>query len=514
MQKQQQTSFDINKWTSNDLIDYIKDHGGVFDDKKDKWSLEELKKQFYDLTNSDNNKNSGWFHTNNLKGESYLSSCGNSIYDWLFDSWDVSDLKKFLNENKINLDSNDKTTLLEALKKNSKKISDNLGTAGYYMSDKYLNSWSVDSLKNWLNKYKIKFDQQLDDKQKLVELVKANIYQVSENTQNQIYDFYKSLDLGQYSDLFNKDGAINADVFSRWSAQDLQRWLEYHDIALPKNKLDYNSLVSVASKHASLLKNDVNWYTEYSKDKASPIISKSKDQISDAWGYIRDKISNVNDDNVINDTFFVGLDSWPIERIKSFLNIRGVEYNKDSSKEELINLLKTNKNKKIIKGIKKNDGEQQVLSDLFKGWNLDNIKSWVGESVASGYDDIQDIIESGNNKLYDLIGVVKEKKDAVVTSVDQDNIKAIWEKTFDSWTNDDLKEYLKSFGVLPSSSRKDLIKKATDNTLLYLTGDRYTTSGRTSKGLFERIKSDLSGFTPKFVKNYLTNNTPWYNRIW
>lgn len=185
----------FDKWTQEDLADYLRDNKKSLE-KYATDSIEDLKteasqvwdkhaqpKPWWQVWSSDSssvsNSNPGWF--------GYTGSSDHPVSDWLFDTWSTDSLRNFLKKNGVDVDDAkaSKDSLVKTAKENFNKISKSLKSSGYYPSSSYFDSWSTKDLQNWLNDNGIDYDKAVQSKDELVQKVKENIYRTSEKAEQQ-----------------------------------------------------------------------------------------------------------------------------------------------------------------------------------------------------------------------------------------------------------------------------------------------------------------------------------------
>lgn len=456
----------FDKWTQEDLADYLRDNkkslekyatDSIEDLKKEAsqvWDKHAQPKPWWQVWSSDSssvsNSNPGWF--------GYTGSSDHPVSDWLFDTWSTDSLRNFLKKNGVDVDDAkaSKDSLVKTAKENFNKISKSLKSSGYYPSSSYFDSWSTKDLQNWLNDNGIDYDKAVQNKDELVQKVKENIYRTSEKAEQQRLGLLESLDLA-HQQILDTSGQIKDTVFDKWSSDQLTNWLESHKVNIDKNmakKHDY--LVRMAKENSANLKDDIYWYLDYMKRESSPFLTKTPEYVGSVWDSSKNFLTNLyskfrgKTDNVINDTFLVGLDSWPKDKLKMFLDARGIKYSMLSTEHQLRELVKKSRNEKL-KILPK---DYQKYFDN-SNWSLDDIKSW----FADKKDDFQDS-QTYSTIMQDFDKVSKNTNDA------KDQIAKTWSNTFQSWSQEDLLQYLKSFGVpvKQTSTKDDLINLAKQNT--------------------------------------------------
>lgn len=452
-----QANFHFDGWTHQDLQQYVEDQkknmerlgSQSLDDLKeilsDKWSLSSQPKPWWHIWPSSDSDS--WFR----------HDTSTPISDWFFDTWSQSDLEKFLKRNKIDFDPKaSKDTLVNAAKENFKQVSEKLDCSGFYPATGYFSDWSVDDLKDWLNEYEIPYDKASETKDDLLDKVRENLYHASELAEEKRLDVLNALDLAG-KQLVDKAGQIKEDVFNTFSTQQLADWLQSHKVAVDeKTAENRDALIKLAKEHANLLKDDVSWYGNTLSKKASPYLSKSPEYVESVWDKTMQKFGGLfshfrhKTNHVINDTFLVDLDNWTRDRLKTYLDVRGVKYHLLSTNSQLREMVKEARNKPL-------KNVQEGYARLTEGVNYENMKNWAQDKA----DQIQDS---------DVYSTVSDKIDSLNKDTQNwaQDLGNKWMDNLNSWSVEDLKVYLKSFGVDSTTSTKDdLIKAAKLKTQMF-----------------------------------------------
>lgn len=484
-------------WSKDDLLDYLGDNKVT---EKGLNSLQDMKNAALTIYNRNllnYHKQYPWWKfwnffnykkRNILNNNNYLTfNQDSNIYDWLFDTWDVESIEKFLKDNKIKFDKNlinsnsdsssdeyfSKDYLLNLVKdpKNIEKFNKKFSSTGHYPLTKFFNDyWDANSIKLWLDKFKIKYTPQMTKKE-LIYLIKSNIYSISSFYEKEKLNLLNEIQLTN-KQLLNKAGNLKDNAFSNWSNNDLEKWLQLHEIPLQNNLINsHDYLVNLANDNVNYLKDDLNWYLSVSKRKASPFLEKTPEYLSSIWDtskiYTYELLhkgkKNVN--NLINDTFLTDIENWPKERLKAFLDYRNIKYSYFITKRELIDLVKANRN--------------QPLDNLKNYWSksvdtMEDTKDWILEKKDESVDTMEDTkdwvlkkkdeikdsetFDKISNNLQDLTDFTSDVKDGISKKLGD---------TFNSWSLEDLNSYVKQFGYNTDSivySKDDLIDMAKKNT--------------------------------------------------
>ncbi|KAL6942648.1 hypothetical protein ACO0QE_003833 [Hanseniaspora vineae] len=434
------------------------------------------------------------------------------ISNWFFNTWSSADLLHLLQGNGIKVAdqaAQSKDDLIKLCKDNFNQISTNLQNSGKYISDTYFQSWDLDNLKSWLKENNIKFkDSSKTTRDDLLKLVKKNIYKVSNQYDATKYDVLKSLNLDSM-DVFS-DKIENP--FEKWSVADLQKWFRIHGIEWKHSmKGNTQDAYAEAIKHKNLLHQDGEWYLQKTQQlaeekgiQADKLMTKSKNQVVGAFsniydslkgwvtwnkdksasaiGKAQDKIGSItdNEDNIINDTFLINVENWPIQKIRSFLDAREVHYSLNSAKKDLVALVQNNRNKKLV-NLKPKTSEDK---GIFDRWSVENLQQWIQHykfKTKSKINHEPTVFEKANAKLSDII------------SNTHNDLNTLWETTFKDWSVADLKEYVGSFGYKTNDkmSREELLNAAKENTMWFLSGGKYERTK--DKSYFQRSKDYVYG---------------------
>ncbi|KKA01353.1 Meiotic sister chromatid recombination protein 1 [Hanseniaspora uvarum DSM 2768] len=472
----------FSKFTDTDWSEFLNDHGITKLTKEKSKSLKDYcSSKWHELISDENYENSpdylsSWFNsikdsdlvhdtkekikdaklTKDIKDKvGSFKQSSDDISSWLFDSWDVESLRNFLKKNNIYLSqdlstTHDKDKLVKVCKENFKYLSNRVKASGYYLSNGYLDSWSDNDLTTWLDKYKIKHQKKASSDD-LKKLVKENLYKVSGTLKKTKSDLLKNLDVDSWSgDLLNKSKNKDAKIQSlldNLSKPDLVKWLKSHNIDFDE-KFNFNSDKDLAkfikdNNYIDYLSNDISDYLAEKKSEfekhGDSLLKKSSKQISSQL----DNLKSKSEDN------FEDLKDWSIENLEILQKDLSSKYNIASKKtyetkdEILKNIEKIKKDNEdtfndyydqVVSSLTKQTGH---ISSFFNDWSLDNLKKWAGDSASTINDNKNELVEKSKDKFDQLYS--SNKKEAHNKAKD---LKNFWDETLDSWSTEDLKEYL------------------------------------------------------------------------
>lgn len=366
------------------------------------------------------------------------------VKNWIFESWSIEGLKDFLTNNKIKFDKNySKQDLIDLAQKEYDNIAQGHDVSGYYPGDWIYQGWSVDRLKQWLEDHELEFDSK-DDRESLLSKVKHNNYIASLSNIDNKNSLLDSLDLSQAS-IFDKTGKVKDEFFDTWSYGQLREWLYYHGFINTKpsvyaDELDADKLKKIAKSHQKYLISDIKKWTDQAKKSADPYLSKGADKKKTL-------------DNVINDTFLIGVEKWSKDRLKEFLRSRNVKFSQFASKNQLVDLVKRSKDVKLA--YKQNSNP---ASWLVQSWSTDKIKEWLANKGKDVKGTREDLINSVSDYLLQNSLAPIDSFDflANLYKPDLDDYKKSFKESFDK-VNENIKD--------SGSKAKDKLDSAVDSSV-------------------------------------------------
>lgn len=406
-----------DKWTSNDLQQYLKDQKQTLQ-KSGESSVEVLKQQVQDVWNKQTQPTPWWKFWERKTRLADFYHNQDPISEWFFDSWSAKDLRKLLNKSKVKFDSDaSRDTLVAKAKESFDTISSKLGSSGLYPSESYFQNWDEYDLQTWLDEYKVPYDKAHAKKDELLSKVRENIYDASRYIDDERLNLLEHLDLANQQ-VVEKGGKIKDDIFNSWSPKELEEWLRSHKVKLEdKSVHDRNYLLNLAQKHKKYLKDDAEWYLQIAQKKASPFFAKSEKAAASIWDQTVGRVKNLKDylyeeENVVNHTFLLGVESWPKKRLRSFLDARGISYSFFSTRAELLDLVKESCNKPLT-----NLTNSPAIAEFFDGWSFENLKEWVKDKN----DDItsSDVYKSATGRISDMLARAHKQSNEAADSAAQ-----------------------------------------------------------------------------------------------
>lgn len=525
----------LDSWDLNDLKEYLSDNSVPFDEKKATVEqIKDLSQKHWELQHS--KSQSSWFDPNVVKQKvlNYYNGATDSLTsnpatssssvdygnlkDWVFATWGIDQLKSTLKKSDIKFDPEAKRDdLVKLAKSNYNKIAKKYNASGNYPGDWLYSNWDKKSLKKWLDQYGIDYSSFRDSQKDLIRKVRQNSYQAAQVAEEERQGILESLDLSSKA-LFDKAGTVRDDIFNTWSSSQLYKWLKTHQVDVEESlKTNKEELALLAQKHKDNLNDDIEYWSGKASKSASPFLTKSSDKV----------------DNVINDTFFVGVESWSRDRLKAFLAARGVSVPIFATKYELIQLVKDNKFKPI----------QNFNNDyFFQGWSKENIQKWVDEQNDAASKTSKGLLEKANIAYKNLAANFDVYAKHASTAASQwgsqasdyatdaasqassyatdaaaqasgyanqasTHFSTARDSFFDYWSDVELREYLSSFGIYNTKNfRHDqLLDLAKTNTRWFISGANYDTGSAIANAKLTGV--NLWNKIVYYVKT-------WYNTIY
>ncbi|ODV61838.1 double-strand break repair enhancer MSC1 ASCRUDRAFT_138540 [Ascoidea rubescens DSM 1968] len=495
----------VKTWDLEDMKDFLSDHNVVYNQQS---SADEIKDKFNEqwekIVNYYNenyeNSNVNDYDTKNLKQKFLKSPTGDKINknlnsdsnfnlhwnlfspsnkeeefkSWFFKSWSKDDLYNFLTKNGIEVSNtvrDSKDELAKMVEDNFDEIAKKSKKSGKYAGLWIFSYWNESSLKQWLDENKISYDESLS-RDELIKNVRDNIYDVSRGVSNKAEEgrrgIWNTLE-NQKDTIYKTSEDIKKDFFDLWSKDDIYKWLSENGLIDGGKEIQRNKdqLIEVALKNKDKLFGD---WSKWNNWKGGLDKSKTKSE------------------NLINDTFLVGVENWPKDRLKLYLKSRGVSYGAFTRRKELVKLVEENKFKPVKFS---NWGKDSVSGNewIFEGWSVDNLKKFLKENKQSTEGTFKEVLDRSVNLYHDLLSKNEELKKTINEEVGakQEQIKktgesfwtqikyyfpfsyfsgakttptnreSSWNDYFDfkTWEESDLVNYLSSFGYKLTEDKKD-----------------------------------------------------------
>ena len=390
-------NYGFDQWTNDDLKQFLKERKVAFNEALENPKLislaneeaKKLEKGYKKVTDElNNNLNPPDNLLNDYLNFDYLFGKRKenySIKEWIFESWPVHSLQSFLTQNNIQYHAKDtKDDLINKIKESFDSISAKNHGSSFYPGNWLYESWSENDLKDWLKSYRIDFNPS-STKDQLVEKLKEFSYQATHSIRDSKESLFDSLDLFDKT-IFDKKGQIEDEFFETWSYSQLREWLYLHGFIDTKpgiyvEDLDKEKLVKIAQTYKKYLLSDIHTWLANTEKKYQPWLTKGEQKTKKKGG------------NLINDTFFVGINNWSKDKLREFLDVRKVPYSIFTTKHQLIQLVQKHKFDPIHV-----DTYAWIVNDV----STDSIKQWLVEQGENVVGTRKDIVSAFQNQFETL----------------------------------------------------------------------------------------------------------------
>lgn len=252
--------------------------------------------------------------------------------DWLFDTWLVDQLKRYLDTNKV-------TTKAAATKD---ELVEQAKASYHLLAAKYKGSeiipgnwvyelWGVEDLEGWLKARGIEAKKSAENlRDELVKQVREYLYLALAEVRDAKKELFDLLDLPLQEEVVDKAGAVKQLFVEQWLELQLQEWLLWHGVdtaalaALKDAEQRKQALQKQVQEHSKELASDIKLWGEQAAASALPFLSKATAAVQDA----------------INDTFLVGVDRWLRSRLREFLKARDIPVPYFATRLDLVALVR------------------------------------------------------------------------------------------------------------------------------------------------------------------------------
>lgn len=263
-------------------------------------------------------------------------------------------------------------------------------------------------------------------------------------------------------------GTVKEGVIETFDPESLKDWLEAHGVTDAASQT-----LETAKQHKEWLLEDIKDYAQHSQDFSNALLNKGKDFFTSK----ADEVSAV---------VFQG---WSDSKIKEFLDARGVAVPQGSTRNQL-NALAARVKHSLPLNVGGPSGQF-----WFDGWNREELVKKLeeaGESVEGSRKELADRLQkvylksyyegaSQGQKAADHISTKFEEIKSSTGDYASDASKKIgakigeWKEatvdSFNSWSVDDLKEYLQEFGTEVGEAKDKLVEAASDNYHYFVYGE-------------------------------------------
>lgn len=352
-----------------------------------------------------------------------------TVQELLFTSALPSSLQDFLDQYSINFNVSAASPTLQGLMKlNYDAIRKNINTFDAKPFEAFFNNYNVEGLQNWISEHGIYVSNKAqNDKRKLIKAIVAFIHQNLTRMETEKYNILDSLDLFQ-KNIFDANYNISTDIFSQFSANELNKWLNLHNIPLSANLTESRDYLSQrAQEHFSLLQDDIEWYLLRYKTMASPFIGKTPEQVAFTWNGLSDLLDAGKEHAAkhLNNETLANIGSWSNEKLESFIELLNSKKPANASIAEMIQDFGRNLTSSLDQ-MEWNFAGNNSISD-----SINSFKDWASNTSSQVMDsDLYNDLNSKVKSLGDNVGIKARE------------LNEFMDNMFQSWSVEDLKTYV------------------------------------------------------------------------
>lgn len=305
-------------------------------------------------------------------------------------------------------------------------------------------------------------------------------------------------------EVLDSAGVVKDGVIETFDPESLKDWLEAHGVTDAASQT-----LETAKQHKEWLLEDIKDYAHHSQDFSNALLNKGKDFFA----------------STADDVSAVVFQGWSDSKIKEFLDARGVAVPQGSTRNQL-NALAARVKHSLPVNVNGPSGHY-----WFDGWSREELVKKLeetGESIEGSRKELADRLQKAYVKSY-YEGASQGQKAADQISTKFEDIKSATEEyaseasdkirakfgewkeatidSFNSWSVDDLKEYLQEFGTEVGEAKDKLVEAASDNYHYFVYGEV------PPKTFSEKIKKHLSDHFSGLYKHFSDHFSSLHNRF-
>lgn len=425
-------------WDANQMQQYLKDRGqeAKHDTKQTKDTLVSQVKN-------------AWYETEDQAQEAYLS-----VKDWIFDSWNESHLRAFLEKHGIPVPHPPtRANLAAAARNNYDAAAKKAGESASYPGNWLYASWSESDLRAWLQEHGYVAPKNAN-RETLIAAVRRNSRLAGLKL--------KGASSSVSSAASSATDTVSDTVFDTWSDSKIKEWADKNGIKVPQGSTR-NELLALARKNkAYLTGDDISAKASNAYGAATSKVGDAASQVTDATAKATDSVKQTAED-----AFNAAIGTWSDSRLKAFLDARGVPVPQSGKRDELLAAVRLQKHKAAT----------GYSAWTFDTWTVENLKSWLSSQGHKASDKTGATRDELLKQAQDSYASASQSGGSGYASITSALAKAtgsVKDTTFDTWTQSDLKAYLDSYGVpVPQGTKTEELKAMARRQSTYF---RYGTS--------------------------------------
>ncbi|EXJ87821.1 hypothetical protein A1O1_04748 [Capronia coronata CBS 617.96] len=333
-----------------------------------------------------------------------------SVKDWIFDSWSDSSLKAFLDYHKIPAPQpRTRDSLLTTVRQNYDTVAKKIGEYAAYPGDWLYSTWSESDLKEWLDERGIPAPQP-STRDKLIAQVRRHARQASSTASKAASAASASYSSGiaqASKSAASAQAGLSDALFDAWSDSQLKDFLDSHGVPVPQGSKK-NELIALARKHRA-----------QAEKSASSVSGSLSGAASSASGSLSGSAASA----------YGSLSGSAASAYGAATSSAGNQWAKATDDASLV--------------------AEDAFNKITESWSDSRLKAYL---------DSRGVPVPQASKRDELLKQVRLNKHKAATGW------SAW--TFDTWTVDNLKNYLAAHGKKAKKnadvSRQELVKQAQD----------------------------------------------------
>ncbi|KAM3517951.1 hypothetical protein NHJ13051_008561 [Beauveria bassiana] len=386
--------------------------------------------------------------------------------DWILNTWSDSQLKALCDKQGIPVPATgNRDALLAKARRGFEVGSKAAGETLSYPGDWLYESWSDSDLKKWLDTNGIPAPQR-SNRNALVAAVRRNSHLAYLKAQEQ-----EAKARARAKSAYAK---ITDDVIDAWSESDLKKFADENGISVPQGTRLNEFRAAVRQHRAEIMGTDVH-------GKATKAFGAATSRASNEYAKASEDATLI-----AQKAFEDATSAWSESRLKSYLDARGVPIPQNSNFDSLRALVRKHSHKAASgwTAWTFDDLDRETLQKYLQKHG-DKAAKAASKKADATREELVKTAQSAYAKAEKKGGEEYEAAKKYGTELSND----AKDKTFEAWSESDLKAYLDSYGVpVPQGSKLDELKALTRKQWTYFKYGTTTPHGT----LFAQVEDVLA----------------------
>lgn len=356
----------------------------------------------------------------------------------VFEAWSDSQLKAFLDENKISYENSRESLVGSAYAAFNQLSAHRQNTIDWVFS-----TWSDSDLKSWLDTHGVPAYQGSARNELIAQLRRKSYL----GKLNLMSGYYESEDK-----INKKMTEAERTLFDKWSDSLLKEYLDERGISVPQGskRAELEALARrgryVAEQKAQKGSDEAQKVMQAVKSQMNAATTSAGNAWAGATGAVQDRA-----DAVKEDVFSM----WSSSALKEFLDERGVKVPQGSKQNELIALARKHR----FDARQQADKHIKAAQAMFEGWSTNDLMAWANDQKIK-------VSKRAQSNRDELVKEVKKNYATVAESSSdaaaelQDKAKHIKQWAIDTWSDSEISGYLHHFEETVPETRAAAVERA------------------------------------------------------